>query len=251
MNLTEVLPKLKEPFPVEKISFKVQTKPSENGNSLIVAYIDARVVMDRLDDVVGGEWSDSYAAAVSGGLECSLTVLGVTRRDVGKDDNENEQEKSAYSDAFKRAAVKFGVGRFLYDLPKMWAKVRPIGKTFVLADGEESRLRAMVLRALNPSLNDDGFPSVEKIEASLQKQEKIPQNNSNVWSAAQKNALITAGLAKNDYAAKGMLGLSNLPGEAHDSIIIAWGKAYRKVRTEMTAPEAADYANDLYSKGEL
>lgn len=141
----EILQELRKPFPASKISFKCQTKPSENGNSLVVAYIDARDVMERLDEVVGPDWSDRYEkAGTAKGLVCYLTVCGVTRADVGDDDNENEPAKSAYSDAFKRAAVKFGVGRFLYDLPKMWGKARAAGKSFVLEDGESERLRRQV-----------------------------------------------------------------------------------------------------------
>ena len=141
----EQLEQLRKPFPASKISFKCQTKPNEKGNSLVVAYIDARDVMERLDDVVGPDWSDRYEkAGTERGLVCYLTVGGVTRADVGSDDNENEPAKSAFSDAFKRAAVKFGVGRFLYDLPKMWAKARPVGKSFVLEDGEIERLRRQV-----------------------------------------------------------------------------------------------------------
>ncbi len=141
----EQLEQLRRPFPASKISFKCQTKPNEKGNSLVVAYIDARDVMERLDDVVGPDWSDRYEkAGTAKGLVCYLTVCGVTRADVGDDDNENEPVKSAFSDAFKRAAVKFGVGRFLYDLPKMWGKAKPIGKSFVLEDGEIERLRRQV-----------------------------------------------------------------------------------------------------------
>lgn len=145
----EILKELAKPFPANKISIKVQTKPNDNGNALCVAYIDARDVMERLDSVVGGAWSDDYRAAPSGGLECALTVMGVTRRDVGDDKNDNETEKAGYSDAFKRAAVKFGIGRFLYDMPKMFAKVKQIGKNYYLADGEEDRLRGVITRALN------------------------------------------------------------------------------------------------------
>ncbi len=141
----EQLEQLRKPFPASKISFKCQTKPNEKGNSLVVAYIDARDVMERLDDVMGPDWSDRYEkAGTAKGLVCYLTICGVTRADVGDDDNENEPVKSAYSDAFKRAAVKFGVGRFLYDLPKMWAKAKPAGKSFVLEDGEIERLRRQV-----------------------------------------------------------------------------------------------------------
>src|SRR5512142_3241194 len=152
----EQLEQLRKPFPASKISFKCQTKPSEKSNSLVVAYIDARGVMERLDDVIGPYWSDRYEkAGTAKGLVCYLTVGGVTRADVGDDDNENEPVKSAYSDAFKRAAVKFGIGRFLYDLPKMWGKAKPMGKSFVLEDGELERLR----RIVDDSLSGKRSPS--------------------------------------------------------------------------------------------
>ena len=141
----DILGQLRKPFPADKISFKIQTKPNDKGNSLVVAYLDARDVMERLDEVVGPDWSDRYERIEgSRGLVCYLTVCGVTRADVGADDNENEQAKSAFSDAFKRAAVKFGIGRFLYELPRMWAQVRPAGKTFVLSKGELEKLQRQV-----------------------------------------------------------------------------------------------------------
>jgi hypothetical protein len=86
-------------------------------------YIDARQVMDRLDEVVGPQnWHASFRTlseeAVA--VECSLTVYGVTKCDAGYPNNpgsdfEKEPFKAAYSDALKRAAVHFGLGRFLYD----------------------------------------------------------------------------------------------------------------------------------------
>lgn len=86
-------------------------------------YIDARQVMDRLDDVVGPEnWWATFKVIPSDEavVECSLTVLGITKVDVGYSNNpgsdyEKEPFKAAYSDALKRAAVHFGVGRFLYE----------------------------------------------------------------------------------------------------------------------------------------
>lgn len=179
----EVLKELAKPFPANKISIKVQTKPNDNGNALCVAYIDARDVMERLDAVVGGDWSDDYRAAPSGGLECALTVMGVTRRDVGDDKNDNETEKAGYSDAFKRAAVKFGIGRFLYDMPKMYGKVKQIGKNYYLADGEEERLRGIINKALagekvstsEPARTVQSPQSSDKGKVDQPKPEKSPE----------------------------------------------------------------------------
>jgi hypothetical protein len=90
-----------------------------------MSFITARQVMDRLDAVIGpGNWSTHYFAHADGAVECTLTIFGVAKADVGYKNNpeakptdkqyEWEPLKAAYSDAFKRAAVAWGVGRFLY-----------------------------------------------------------------------------------------------------------------------------------------
>lgn len=122
----EILQELSKPFPESMVGLKVQTARGNKG--LVVAYIDARAVLDRLDEVVGpGGWHDEYEVLAdterqSGDrkerlveVKCRLTVSGVTKEDVG----EGDSMKAAFSDALKRAAVKFGIGRYLYSLPKV------------------------------------------------------------------------------------------------------------------------------------
>lgn len=184
----EILKELAEPFPANKISIKVQTKPNEKGNALCVAYIDARDVMERLDQVVGGEWSDDYRLAPSGGLECALTVMGVTRRDVGDDKNDNETEKAGYSDAFKRAAVKFGIGRFLYDLPKMYGKVKQVGKNFYLEAGEEERLRGILTKAMNGEKVTDTTWSQTKQPGKVDQPQSVVKNT----KSSERSELVKA-----------------------------------------------------------
>lgn len=84
-----------------------------------LAYIDARDVMDLLDDTLGSEnWQDAYKE-VSGNVYAGIGILvnsqWVWKWDCGAESN-IEAEKGQASDAFKRAAVKWGVGRFLYSL---------------------------------------------------------------------------------------------------------------------------------------
>lgn len=130
----QIQDELAQPFPDSKIKWlpKITTKKGANGqrepikrNGIRVAgcmaHIDARDVMERLDSVVGaGNWYDRYQpSAIGKGVECALTVLGVTKVDVGIP-SDTEPEKGAYSDALKRAAVKFGIGRHLYDIDTQW-----------------------------------------------------------------------------------------------------------------------------------
>ena len=78
--------------------------------------------MNRLDEVVGPwNWSDEYVE-VKDGVKCRLTLrlpdgTVVVKEDVGgysKTPDPSDAAKTAYTDAFKRAAVKFGVARYLY-----------------------------------------------------------------------------------------------------------------------------------------
>ena len=120
-----IFEKLADPFPPERVHIR------KGGGGIFLAYIDARDVMERLDEVVGPDnWSDSYEETPSGRIICSLSlyvvragegVFWVTKSD-GAGDTGIESQKGAISDAFKRAAVKWGIGRYLYDLPTFRSK---------------------------------------------------------------------------------------------------------------------------------
>jgi hypothetical protein len=109
-------------------------KTREQGGATI-RYIDARVVIERLNSVCPGQWhfeteliampSDSNAKWVFKGR---LTVMGCTQEDVGMNDNEKffDPPKSAVSDALKRCAVHFGIGIELYgDAPNQTRRAQP------------------------------------------------------------------------------------------------------------------------------
>ncbi len=85
-------------------------------------YVTARTVMNRLDEVVGpANWWDEYTP-MENAVVCRLTIRlpdgdTLTKSDAGgftTTVDASDYEKSGFSDAFKRAAVKFGVGRYLY-----------------------------------------------------------------------------------------------------------------------------------------
>lgn len=117
---------LSAPFDVREVKFKPAVV---SGNrALALAYIDARVIQDRLDDVLGvAGWRDEYEVLPDGSVICRLHLkLGdewITKVDVGgpsEQPDEGDRRKAAFSDALKRAAVKFGIGRYLYRLPSQW-----------------------------------------------------------------------------------------------------------------------------------
>lgn len=119
--------------------WKIQSKSRDGKKSTIVAYIDARDVMKLLDEVAGPEnWKDEYDALDPElkRVKCRLSVKvregadgqeeWVTKEDIGTA-SEYEGEKGAFSDAFKRAAVKWGIGRFLYDLDTLSVNIDQYG----------------------------------------------------------------------------------------------------------------------------
>lgn len=145
---------LQAPFDPTEVDFRVQGKAGGSGKAQVVAYVDARCVQDRLDAVVGpGAWSFDWNPInfdAKGEIQSAkgmLTIYGVTKSDIGSASN-FEASLGAVSHCFKRAAVLWGVGRYLYSVPSMWVEVEQNG-----------RLSAQViaqLRAKLPRLNGSG-----------------------------------------------------------------------------------------------
>jgi hypothetical protein len=108
---------------------EIKLKPAvvKEGRALALLFVDARCVMNRLDEVFGlGNWQTHYHA-VEGGVVCRLRVrIGgewVEHEDVGsysEQPDDGDKTKAAFSDSLKRAAVHLGIGRYLYSLPQQW-----------------------------------------------------------------------------------------------------------------------------------
>lgn len=135
-HVDEVTEALAAPFDPREVRFKPAVV---SGNrALALAYVDARVIQDRLDDVLGVTgWQDEYECLPEGSVVCRLRLrLGeewITKMDVGgqsEQPDEGDRRKAAFSDALKRAAVKFGIGRYLYRLPSQWVDYDPKKRQF-------------------------------------------------------------------------------------------------------------------------
>ena len=152
MELTkEILELLAAPFDPSAISWKPTALTKDKTRGLAVAFIDARDVMRRLDEVVPADWSFRWEpipwdkvippdkegktqerVLPAMGVKGSLTICGVTREDVGEggDSEEGSTLKAFVSDALKRCAVHFQIGRYLYSLPKQWIDYDYQGRKF-------------------------------------------------------------------------------------------------------------------------
>jgi hypothetical protein len=118
---------LKEPFPPEDLEWRVQQCGVKDGRpwAMVLTYINARAIMDRLDEVVGPKnWSARYTKQDTGFL-CDLAVRvdgeWIVKSD-GSDATDIEPFKGGISGAIKRAAVLWGIGRYLYRLDSGFAR---------------------------------------------------------------------------------------------------------------------------------
>lgn len=129
--MTDVFEELRKPFHPDKVEWRVGQTNSDDTVCMPLAYITARHVMNRLDNVVGPEhWKDDIEPLGDAYL-CRLSIKHdgewITKVDVAEGTN-IESVKGGASDAFKRSAVKFGIGRYLYGLGDDWVDLKPIDK---------------------------------------------------------------------------------------------------------------------------
>lgn len=114
---------LSEPLKGHQIEFRVARKVK--GGSFLLAYKDARVDMQRLDEVVGPlNWMREHSRD---NRNCIVSIWDedkkqwVSKEDTGTESN-TEAEKGLASDSFKRACFNWGVGRELYDYPDIYVR---------------------------------------------------------------------------------------------------------------------------------
>lgn len=154
MITTVALDKLAAPFPDSAISWRVgstnidkktgQPRGEKKPSGIALAYIDARDVQNRLDAVCGvANWSDKYIETEKGRVICTLALRidgeWVSKSD-GAGDSDVESEKGAISDALKRAAVKWGIGRYLYDMESPWVELEARGNSWIMKASERKKL---------------------------------------------------------------------------------------------------------------
>lgn len=137
----EILEALSEPFDPDLIYWKPQAINKAKTSAVAAAYADPRAYSDRLNEVVGANgWSTEYSVTTIGPIAGPdpkdwknkftykgkvMVVATLTIEGAGKNSGTGESDAvdenaitSAEAQAFKRAATRFGLGRYLYDLPK-------------------------------------------------------------------------------------------------------------------------------------
>jgi len=155
---------LNEPFRLDDIEWRIQSSGKGNNGiwAKVLAYIDSRAVQDRLDSVCGPEnWQNEIKVTEIGGhstVLCGISIRieneWVTKWD-GAEPTDVEPVKGGLSASMKRAAVLWGIGRYLYRLKDNWATIDQDGANWgKTKDGDQFKWDP-------PRLPDWALPSIQ------------------------------------------------------------------------------------------
>lgn len=213
----EDMKKLGEPFPEKDIQWRLQSCGTKNGKiwGRVLAYLDARAVQERLDEVCGPDGWQSHVHKEGNSYLCELSIRithddGTTEwlsRTDGSDESDIEAVKGGISGAFKRSAVLFGIGRYLYNLKDNWAIVKEDGKySGKTKEGVWFNWDA-------PALPPEFLPPVDETEFESLKQSILDYINTDIIKGEQ------VGKAEKYVAAKNVSKLKE---------IVAWCKTQER-----------------------
>ena len=126
---------LEYPFTFQEIEWRVlRTSKKDPTRAQVAAYVESRAIQNRLDSVVGREnWQNTFESIVGNNNGttahiCRISIYYPERGEwITKSDGAGctdvEPIKGGLSNAFKRAASMWGMGRYLYGLKNIWANI--------------------------------------------------------------------------------------------------------------------------------
>ena len=212
MKDNKYLAEFGKPFPITDVSWKLQHTVKDKMRGLAVPYLDARAVSDRLDEVVGqNNWKDEYSPwhrytdkVKQQGKEteklvnsqlCTIYIFDEDKKEwIGKTDGaENtdfEAVKGGLSDSFKRAAVKWNIGRYMYSFDGVWVDIEDMYGKLVIADHEQQKLQDIYYKtvvklfgkdAIEAPVNNGQKKNTDTPKQQQQNQQEKPkQKNGNI-----------------------------------------------------------------------
>ena len=125
-------------FPAADVEWKPVTVSKRTGKALVAPYLTNRAIMERLDQVAGpANWKNEFRPGPDGGVICGISIRIARREGAGFewvtkwDGSENtdiEAVKGGLSTAMRRAAVQWGIGRYLYKIEMPWVPIDDRGR---------------------------------------------------------------------------------------------------------------------------
>ena len=231
--IKRIFKKLSEPFQVSSIKWRVQQpfwpkgKDAPTGTTTrgrVLAYYDARDVMDRLDEALGAGNLERYHEvfhAKEGNIHRSRIRIhlgpGVSREyEDLSDETDIEAYKGGASTAFKRAAVNIGVGRYLYSLGETTAAVVRTVRGWEIVDKEIPKLTELLTRHSDGNTASSG--SNQTLHASDMARDFVQR-------CKQAATKLQKGVGKDDAA--------RMIGELMDSYDVeTYGEVHPKIQAE-------------------
>jgi hypothetical protein len=158
-EMQEILKELSKPFHPAHVTWKPGVFNRDKTKALALAYADLRAYQNRLDELCGMNWSVSYTPW-GDRIVCHLTINGVTRSSTGEPDSQSEKSEiagtTAEAQAFKRACAMFGLGRYLYNLPSIWAEFDSERRQFT--EQGKARLNGIIVQHYRRHVDPDAEP---------------------------------------------------------------------------------------------
>lgn len=172
MNAEEIQQKLAVPFLPSEIEWRISATNKDKTKGIAVPYITNRAIMNRLDSIFGiFGWKNEFVANDKSKI-CGISIKfgdeWYTKYD-GADDTNIEATKGGISNAMKRAAVQWGIGRYLYKLPTFWVAIEQAGKSYKLK-GKPPELPNWALpknMQINDNWNNEEIPIPKHIQETI------------------------------------------------------------------------------------
>lgn len=177
MNQQEIITKLKAHFPFKELEWRILNTIPDKSCGMVAAYVDNRAIQTRLDEAVGAyNWCNQFESWQDKAQICGISIYFDERKEWvtkfdGADNSEYEPIKGGLSDSMKRAAVQWGIGRYLYQLDNIWVEVEQKGKGYVIKQDQYPKLEAAYNKAVTAIF---GVTTPDKTGTSASSDNKQP-----------------------------------------------------------------------------
>ena len=206
MDWPTLLEQLRQPFPASAIYWRAGVVSRDKKRAQALPYAEPRVYEDRLNSVCPGLWSVSFRPWGESRIICDLTIGELTRSSTGEENEGFAPGTAAEAQAFKRACVKFGLGRYLYDIPIVWVpydenarrlaetptlhpRFLPLEVAPELPKLSKSRAAAMHKEIGRLGLGEHYAFASERLGRSVSTYQQLTEEEAlDVWNAAKREA---------------------------------------------------------------
>ena len=183
MNEQELTKRLTAPFEAKDVEWRIQQTTQDKSRGLAVAFITSRAIQKRLDETVGPfHWKTEFSPwhqIGKGSQLCALSIYDEERKEWvtktdGAENSDIEPVKGGLSDSFKRAAVQWGIGRYLYSMGALWVDVEQRGKNCYITESGRKTLDARYAQMLQGKAGTASSPAPQKTASLVTQRAAAP-----------------------------------------------------------------------------